>query len=254
MTHASNSSPLIQWGDGDKTFVFLHYFGGAALSWQWVAQQMPDYHCVALNLPGFGGTSALQKPSLKHYADAVVKELERLDISDYILVGHSMGGKIALQIAAMSDRPPQQVILIAPSPPTQEPMPAKEKKRLLQNHPSKDNAETTVKSATCQPLTEAQYAVAIETHIEVDNTAWRWWLLEGMNHSIADQMPNLQVPVTVLASQDDPIISYDTIQTEVINVIPQANLISIQGVGHLIPLEAPEWVATQVRQAYYLNN
>jgi len=190
----------------------------------------------------------LEQASLPEYANAVLTELKRLDIQDYTLVGHSMGGKIALQVALQGDRPPNRIILIAPSPPNQEPMPDEEKQRLLSNHPSQSNAETTIRNATQKSLTDEQYTVALKTHTGVENTAWRWWLLEGMNNSIADQMANLNIPVTVLASKDDPVIPYDTIQTDVIATIPNAQLIPTQGVGHLIPLESAPWIATQLRQ------
>jgi len=248
MTSTMNVSPTIEWGSGDKVLVFLHYFGGSAASWQWVAAQLPDYHCIAINLPGFGGMPAMEPASLQQYADSVLAELARLNIEKYTLIGHSMGGKIALQVAVRGDRPPQQIVLIAPSPATREPMPDEEKKRLLNNHPSKANAETTIKNATRQSLSDEQKTLAIATHVEVDDGAWRWWLLQGMNHSVADQLTHLGIPVTVLASHDDPVIPHTTIQQDVIGVIPNARLISTQGVGHLIPLETADWVATQLRE------
>lgn len=248
MTTPTPPLSALQWGSGGPTFVFLHYFGGSAESWRWVAQDLADCRCVALNLPGFGGTPALERPSLAGYADAVAKTLNQLQLEDYTLVGHSMGGKIALQVAVTSACPPQQVALIAPSPPTQEPMPAEEKDRLLHNHPSIDNAKTTIANATHQSLTEDQYEVALKTHLDVAPTAWRWWLLEGMDHSIAERVSALQTPATVLASQDDPVIPYDTIERDVREVLPQAQLIPTAGVGHLLPLEAPAWVASQLRQ------
>lgn len=100
--------------------VFLHYFGGSAQSWQWVAEKLSDnYRCVALNLPGFGGTPPLEKPSTQGFADFVRSALSKLKIGRCALIGHSMGCKIALQVAA--DAAPetiQQLILVAPSPPT----------------------------------------------------------------------------------------------------------------------------------------
>jgi len=240
--------PFVEWGSGDKTLVFIHYFGGAAISWQWVAQQLPDFRCIAFNVPGFGGTSAPQKPTLQQYADTISQTLADLNLKNYSLIGHSMGGKLALQVAINCDFSPQQIILIAPSPPTQEPMPEAEKQRLLDHHPSTENAATTIKNATQKPLDKEQYAVAIQTHKIVEDAAWRWWLLEGMNHSIADKIVQLHIPVTVLASKDDPVISYSLIQSDVIGLLPNAKLITIENVGHLIPLETAEWTATQLRQ------
>ncbi len=97
-------------------------------------------------------------------------------------------------------------------------------------------------------INDEQYAVAIQTHKIIEDVAWRWWLLEGMNYSIADQMVQLSVPVTVWASKDDPVISYSLIQTDVMNILPDAKLVTIENVGHLIPLEAAEWTAKQLRQ------
>ncbi|MGP1384556.1 MAG: alpha/beta fold hydrolase [Thainema sp.] len=252
MTTGVQTSSTVEWTNNKqdstpKTLVFLHYFGGAATSWQWVAEQLLDYRCVAIHLPGFGGRAALDQPSLQAYADDVCQELARLEIEDYILIGHSMGGKIALQIAASCDRTPSQIILVAPSPPTQEPMPAEEKERLLNNHPSRDNAKTTVTNATQQSLRSDQHELAIQTHVTVDNSAWRWWLLDGMNHSIADQVAQISVPLTVIASEDDPVIPFDTIQSDVLDILPDADLITTQQVGHLIPLEAADWLANQLR-------
>ncbi|MGB7417105.1 MAG: alpha/beta hydrolase [Thermosynechococcaceae cyanobacterium] len=241
---------VIEWGNEGEVLVFLHYFGGAASSWQWVAQKLQsDHRCIALNLLGFGGTPVLYQLSIQNYADAVQVQLEQLGVESYSLIGHSMGGKIALQMAANRAPGLQRVILVAPSPATQEPMPPEEKERLLENHPSRESAMKTIESATKKRLTDEQVEVAIATHTVVDSSAWRWWLLEGMEHSIAKRMDQIQVPVTVIASQDDPVIPCNIIQRDVVDLIENAQLITTSGVGHLIPVEQPEFVADQIRSA-----
>jgi pimeloyl-ACP methyl ester carboxylesterase len=244
MNTAKTSSPVLRWGQGSTTLVFLHYFGGAAISWKWVAEAIaPEVCCIAIDLPGFGSAPPLQSPSLRAYADYVISTLQEQGIDQFVLVGHSMGGKIALQIAADQPDGLQQVVLIAPSPPTQEPMPDDERQRMLCNHPSRDNAATTIQQASHTSLPEQQQSVGIQTHIMADDLAWRWWLLEGMNHAIADQMTQIKVPLTVVASADDPVIPIATIYQEVMAYLPPALLLQTSGVGHLMPLECPEWIA-----------
>lgn len=236
-------------GNGQPALVFLHYFSGAAASWQWVMDILKtDFQCVALDLPGFGGAPPLAEPSLEHYSQFIRDALAELELERVVLIGHSMGGKLALQVAADlgADRL-ERVILVAPSPPTQEPMPEDERKRMLSNHHDDDVAMTTVDGASQKPLPESRKALAVRTHTQAEDNTWRWWLLDGMNHSIADQLEQIQVPVSVIASADDPVIPWDTIQQEVMALLSEATLIKLSDIGHLIPLEAPEQLAQSIR-------
>jgi pimeloyl-ACP methyl ester carboxylesterase len=246
---ASNLS-LINQGSGTPTLVFLHYFSGGAASWQWVTEKLKqDFHCVALDLPGFGHAPALDEPTLQNYSNFVFDAIACLGIERFVLVGHSMGGKIALKVAADDCPGLEQVILVAPSPVTQEPMPQEEKDRLLQGPHSLEIAQNTVEGATQKSLSQIRQTIAVRTHQQAEDNTWRWWLLQGMNHSIAEQIDRVQVPVTVVASADDPVIPLETIQREVIDLLPIGNLVKLTGVGHLLPLEAPDVVARVIREA-----
>lgn len=244
----SENNKVQQWGNEGENLVFLHYFGGSAQSWQWVAEALSkDYRCIAINLPGFGGAAAMEEPSIQGFAEYVQKELDSLGIKGYNLIGHSMGGKIAMQIAANAPKGSvQQLILVAPSPPTTEPMKQEEKDRMLK-HPDRQVAEKTVKGAVKQNLQEAQHKLAVDTQLIIDEATWRWWLLEGMDHSIAERIKPLELPITVLASKDDPVMTFDVIEQRVMQVLDKAKLVTTQQVGHLSPLEAADWIAAQIR-------
>lgn len=246
----TTTSASIDRGQGAPTLVFLHYFSGAATSWQWVISLLEaDFRCVAIDLPGFGQAAPLDSPTLENYGEFVRETLSALGIDRYVLIGHSMGAKIALQVAASATvNAPQQVILVAPSPPTQEPMPEAERQRLLTHHSQEENAATTVDSATRVALTPEQRSLAIHTHMIAADSAWRWWLQTGMHHSIAAGLDQVQMPVSVIASEDDPVIPFDVVQQEVVALLPQAQLVTLSGMGHLIPLEAPAKVAIAIRQ------
>ncbi len=237
-----------QWGDQGEALVFLHYFGGSAQSWKWVTEMLSnEYRCIAFNLPGFGETKALNKPSIKGFSNFVQKALKRLGIESYSLIGHSMGGKIAMQIAAdASTDTVNRLILIAPSPPTTEPMPEKEKKRMLQ-HPDRQEAEKTVENGIKKKLSQERHQLAVETQLIIDQTTWKWWLEEGMDHSIAEHVAALELPITVLASIDDPVMTPAVINERVMKVLKSAELINTKQTGHLIPMEDPDWIVEQIR-------
>jgi pimeloyl-ACP methyl ester carboxylesterase len=249
--NALSGNKVNEWGKESKgkALVFLHYFGGAADSWQWVCYQLSkEYQCYAINLPGFGGTEPLEEPSVKHFAEYVLQLVNELNLDSFTLIGHSMGGKVAMQVAANAPAGMiEQLILLAPSPPTIEAMPEEEKQQML-IHPSAEAATANIKKNSVQPLSTDAYEIAVATNYMVDGNTWRWWIEQGMSQSIADNVAHLQMPVTVLSSTDDPAITSKMIHNEVMPNLKGARLIETQDVGHLYPLEQPSWVAEMIRQ------
>ena len=82
--------------------VFIHGSGDSARTWNPVIDRLPGYDCLALNLPGHGdrmdrpGPSAM---SVADYADSARAALARRELAGITLVGHSLGGAIALRMA-----------------------------------------------------------------------------------------------------------------------------------------------------------
>ncbi|MVN92834.1 alpha/beta fold hydrolase [Mucilaginibacter aquatilis] len=230
------------------TLVLLHYFGGAAASWQWLIKGIgSEYNCVAINLPGFGGAAALSAPNLSNMASFVIDYVnQHVDTDSYILAGHSMGGKIAMEVAYLSkstDKRVQQLILLAPSPPTIEKMPDAEKQRML-IHPNYNEAVTTVANGTVIKLEGAILETAIATQLQADPTTWNWWINDGMNESIATHAKDLKIPVTLIVSKDDPAITQQMTTDETIPNLPAStHVVWTEGIGHLFQLENPEWLA-----------
>ncbi|RYE21992.1 MAG: alpha/beta fold hydrolase [Sphingobacteriaceae bacterium] len=233
-----------------QTLVLLHYFGGSAQSWNWTIPFLSkNYTCVALNLPGFGGEPALDEPSIAGMSSFIRQKLESMDIESYVLVGHSMSGKIAVNMAANDPNMAiKQLILVAPSPPTVEQIPDEDLQKML-NHPNQQQAENTVKSITIKPISSEQQELIIRNNLETDRKTWDWWCLQGTKHSIAEDTEHLFLPITLLTSEDDPAISFKSILEEAIPNLPDVKLITVKGVGHLIPMEAPEWLAAEIEKA-----
>jgi pimeloyl-ACP methyl ester carboxylesterase len=91
-------------GEG-PTLVLLH---GMACCWQWWLECLPElterFRVLAVDLPGFGDSTPLASgSSIPHQAGAVTALLDDLGIERAAVVGHSMGGLVATQIAL--DRP-----------------------------------------------------------------------------------------------------------------------------------------------------
>lgn len=87
-------------GHGD-TVVLLHGYCGSSAYWEIVLPLLAQsYRVIAPDLRGHGGTDApVGAYSIDQMADDVTELLEKLEVEKYTLLGHSMGGYIALSIA-----------------------------------------------------------------------------------------------------------------------------------------------------------
>ena len=102
--------------DGDVVLL-VHGFGGDRNSWLFLQEPLAArYRVYALDLPGHG-TSAkdVGDGSAGVLADAVTGVLDALGADRAHLVGHSMGGAVAITVAARDPRRIASLTLIAPS-------------------------------------------------------------------------------------------------------------------------------------------
>jgi pyruvate dehydrogenase E2 component (dihydrolipoamide acetyltransferase) len=95
-------------GSGDENVLLLHGFGGDLDNWQLTYDALAVNRTVyALDLPGHGeSTKRLQRGDLDDLTDAVAAFMDALEIERAHLVGHSMGGALAV---ALAQRQPARV-------------------------------------------------------------------------------------------------------------------------------------------------
>jgi len=99
------------------TLVFLHGLATYGLSW-WpnIAALRARYRCIALDLPGHGLSSRGDHAySMRFFAHSVLHLLGALRLQSVCLVGHSMGGQIALTAVAEEPRCAERLVLCAPA-------------------------------------------------------------------------------------------------------------------------------------------
>lgn len=95
---------------------------GAHHHWRWLATPLFDWaRFIRLELPGFGEArmpGPVQPLSLQARGELVARALEALKLDEVSLVGHSMGGLIALEVARHHGRSVRSVTLVATPGPT----------------------------------------------------------------------------------------------------------------------------------------
>ena len=87
-------------GEG-KTIVFLHGFLESLTMWDYLPLQQLGSRNIFIDLPGHGKsplTDKSDKPSIDFMADEVISVLSHLKITEFSIVGHSMGAYVGLEV------------------------------------------------------------------------------------------------------------------------------------------------------------
>ncbi len=212
-----------------------------------VERLVSDFRCVTPDLRGFG-RSQLPASSftLSDHADDVVFLIEALGLERYVLVGHSMGAKIALLVASRRPTGLQSIVLVAPSPPTPEPIEEDERTRLRAGQGQRDDARVTLDKIITQPLSSSVLERTLQDMVEASRSAWLAWLDEGSRADISGEMFSIDVPVYVLAGEADPVIPLSAVR-RTLERFREGGLVVVPHAGHLVPLEAPLRTAEVIR-------
>lgn len=243
-------------GEGVPTLIFLHYWGGSARTWDAVVAALPArYRTVRPDLRGWGQSQRFETPatpiafSLDAFADDVLNVVQALRLDHYVLVGHSMGGKIAQRIASRRPVGLSGMVLVAPAPPTPLNMPEDALAAMVRAYDSVASVELAIDHMlTARPLSPAQRQQVIEDSLQGMPDAKRAWPQFTSREDIAESVARIEVPVAVIAGTLDKVDSVTTLQAELLSRVPHAALHELTDIGHLSPLEAPSEVAAIIDQ------
>ena len=236
------------------TLFFLHALGGSTRSWDTVIAQLDEFDCRPLDLPGFGASNATGF-SVEAMADTIAVQVRAHDADRWMLVGHSMGGKIATILAHRSEAGQLPglagVVLLAASPPSPEPIDDERRATMIgwveQGPVGVEDAREFVDQNVAAPLPPAIYEAAVADVQRADPQAWRAWLEHGSREDWSDQVGTLATPAVIVAGAEDGDLGEANQRELNMPHYAHARFESIAGAAHLLPLEQPDSVARLIR-------
>ncbi len=99
---------------GAESIVLLHGWAGSSLIWERYAKLLPKgFGAVAFDLKGFGNSSKPENGyGLPTLADEVYRAAKKLGLKHAIVVGHSMGGQVAMYMAIRYKRFVNKLVVV----------------------------------------------------------------------------------------------------------------------------------------------
>lgn len=105
-------------GPSGRPVILLHGIGGGRAIWAGsvAALAAAGFDAIAVDLPGYGDSQGVVAGGMPVMAAAVLATLDQLDLPQAALVGHSMGGMVAQEIAAIAPQRVSALVLACTSP------------------------------------------------------------------------------------------------------------------------------------------
>lgn len=232
-------------GAGDLALIFLHYWGGSARTWDPVIACLPaSVRSVALNQRGWGGSVAADgRYDLEALADDVLAVTGALAVRRFVVVGHSMGGKVAQVLAGRRPAGLGGLVLVAPAPPTPMQVPEEVRAGMLASYQSREGVQQALGVLAGSPLSHDLHEQVIADTLRGEAGAKRAWPDGGMTQDISAGLQGATLPVDVLIGEHDQIEHEAVLRPALSRLLPQATFTILPEAGHLLPLEAPKAVA-----------
>ncbi|HZQ10702.1 MAG TPA: alpha/beta hydrolase [Anaerolineae bacterium] len=235
-------------GVSGAPLVFVHGAGDSHLLWNGQLGALGDVARVyAIDLPGHGRSMGEGRTTIYEYAVVVRDFLDALDISQAVIVGTSMGGAIALTCALEFAERVCGLGLIATGAKLRV-APAflqglqtdfdATVQILVENYYG-PNAPTVLKTKSAQQLLKTGARITYQDYAACDA------------FDVRERLAKIQVPTLVVGATADrmtPLKYSEFLAAQ----IPHAQLVVIEGAGHMLMLEQPDalnvalkrWIAT----------
>ena len=112
---SSLSLHVKQWSTGTEACILIHGFGEGGYIWDNFAPSIAKlFQTLAVDLRGHGDSSWHPRGEYDvegHVAD-VIQVIDALRIKRFVLIGHSLGGEIALRIAAVRPESVRGLVIV----------------------------------------------------------------------------------------------------------------------------------------------
>jgi pimeloyl-ACP methyl ester carboxylesterase len=223
-------------GHGETLF-FLHGLGGNIYNWAYQIKHFSDsYQVIALELPGHGRSPGKGATSIEDYTALLHGFFEAMHLDKIILIGHSMGGAIALDYALKYQGSLKALGLVAAG--------AKFEISTQTLIKMKDNIESIF--GALDKAKEKMKDID-ERLVTNDLNVMMGDVVAARKFNVTKLLPQVRIPTLIVCGTEDPLISTTTVEY-LRDHIPEAQLFLIEGAGHMVMVESNKEFNTILEQ------
>ena len=232
-------------GTGEAV-LFLHGLGGSRTSWQPQLSGLSEaFRCIAWDMPGYGASDPVEPLTFATIADAVARLLDAASVERAHLVGESFGGMHALHAALRHPDRVGRLVLANTSGAfgldgTDPGLWRAARLAPLDAGLTPAYIAEQVLTSVAGPSLDADIlAMRVAGFARIPADALRAAIECLPSHNALDRLPEISAPTLVIAGELDAEtpVAYSHI---LVDGLPDAELVVLDGVGHLAVSEAPK--------------
>jgi pimeloyl-ACP methyl ester carboxylesterase len=262
---------VVEVGSGPPV-LFAHGTAGSAPAFASLLSELRDYRCLLMDRPGFGLSSPIRYSADtfgRTIADLQRDVLDAIGIERADVVGHSIGDVFALRLALHHPRRIRRVVLLGAGPIVQEagvPPPI----RLIASPLGAIMVRLTKRQAVTRSMIRGSGHGPSLDDGRIPNVFIEWRTAvnretDSMRHERAmvrtivggrgyrpelvftdDELASIAQPTLMLYGTADSVGS-PSVWTRVMGVMPNGRLSIMEGAGHMLWLDEPSRVASEMR-------
>ena len=264
----------LEWGNqNQEKVILLHGYNNCAATWIPLARKLACYrHAFALDLRGHGDSqwTDFKLYTNEYFVSDLTAFIEALSIKQLSIIGHSMGGIVALSYAAAHPEKVDRLVIEDIGPQMSKRAGPRQAKMAAVKKEVYHSLEEAVKYLeAADPLAQRELllweAAYLTRQLPGNGFTWKQHQMFGDSSQprLARPLPDrtekrwqtvrrVSCPTLILKGEESDILD-DEVAQAMVAVMPRAKLVTIEGAGHYVHRDNPEHFEKKVLRFLGLN-
>lgn len=235
------------YGRGEP-LVILHGLFGSLENWQSLSRRLGEhFHVLAVDQRNHGGSPHSAKMNYRVMAEDVMRLLQRQGLGSAHVLGHSMGGKTAMQLALLHPDKVAKLVVVDIAPRSYSPRHGQIFEGLLSLNLEAFHSRQEIEEALAPAIPEvAVRRFLLKSVARSPGGGFRWKLnlqdicknYERLSEALPDDQAFGKPTLFIRGEQSDYIREQDLMLIR--RLFPRAELKTIAGASHWVHADAPE--------------
>jgi len=216
-----------------------------------VTELSQDYQCHVFTFAGFGDVPAIQKPWLPKIKEGILSYIAEKQLKNPIVIGHSLGGALALWMATESNSYKKLIIVDALSSTGALMMPNFKSEYMVYDSPynkqllemnTTDFEAMALQMVTGMTKDTSKQEIIKDWMLQADRETYVYGYTDLLKLDLREDLSKIKVPVTILAATEP--YGYDTVKATYktqYKELAEYDIKFAEGSAHFIMYNQPLW-------------